>query len=278
VISLRSLGIPNLIRLGREQSLEARDPLPAHRHRRPMEICYLASGEQTFEIGERTFRMQGGDVLVSQPGQKHSTGAMPLERSTLYWLLITLDAPDGRFLGHGPGGPIELLAGLEALGVCHFRGAPSLQQHLDRVFAAFFHGGPLRSLRIQMLVTEFLIEILDLANEPGRRDPSREIITALACVHDRIREPILLETLAEQAGLSLSRFKQRFRQEVGMPPREYVLRQKVEAAREMLRTATTSVTHVAHDLSFSSSQYFATVFRRFVGLSPTEFRRGVQSS
>lgn len=238
-----------------------------------MEICYLASGQQTFEIGDRTFRMQGDDVLVSQPGQKHSTGAMPLERSTLYWLLIALDTPDGCFLGHAPDESAAMVTGLDALGVRHFRGAPSLQKHLDRVFAAFFQGGPLRSLRIQMLVTQFLIEILDLANEPDRRDPSREIIGALACVHDQIREPILLETLAEEAGLSLSRFKQRFRQEVGMPPREYVLRQKVEAAREMLRGPGPSVTHIAHDLSFSSSQYFATVFRRFVGLSPTEFRR-----
>lgn len=275
VISFRGLGIPNLIRLGREAALHAREPLPAHRHRKPMEICYLAQGEQTFEISDRVYRMRGGDVLVSPPGRKHSTGAMPLEHATLYWLLVTLDAPGGRFLGHTADEGGALIRGLEELGVRRFKGSDVLRGILDRIFEAFFDDRPFRITRIRMLVTEFLIRIIDLATQPERRDLSREMVDVLAYIHDSIRQPIMLEALAEEACLSLSRFKQRFRREVGVAPREYVLRQKIDCAKELLRRPGGSVTRIAHELGFSSSQYFATVFRRFAGKSPSEFRREV---
>ena len=74
--------------------------------------------------------------------------------------------------------------------------------------------------------------------------------------------------LARLVRLSPSRFKVRFLEEVGLPPREYVLRHKLGLAEQRLRRGE-SVTSVAHELGFSSSQYFATVFRRFAGHAPS---------
>jgi AraC-like DNA-binding protein len=76
--------------------------------------------------------------------------------------------------------------------------------------------------------------------------------------------------LAEVARLSQSRCKIRFRQETGVPPAEYWLRKKIEKAADLLRTR--SVTEVAYALGFSSSQYFATAFRRYTLASPSQFR------
>ena len=59
--------------------------------------------------------------------------------------------------------------------------------------------------------------------------------------------------------------KARFREELGMPPHEYILRRRIDRAATLLADKTTnrSVTEVAYDLGFSSSQYFATVFQTF---------------
>ena len=69
------------------------------------------------------------------------------------------------------------------------------------------------------------------------------------------------------ARLSESRFKARFKREMGVPPAEYWLRKKVEQASVLLAKAT--ITQVAHQLGFSSSQYFATVFKRYTLTSPS---------
>ena len=71
------------------------------------------------------------------------------------------------------------------------------------------------------------------------------------------------------ARLSESRFKTRFKREMGVPPEEFWLRQKIERATVLLKTR--NVTEVAHELGFSSSQYFATVFKRYTRVSPSRF-------
>ena len=78
--------------------------------------------------------------------------------------------------------------------------------------------------------------------------------------------------MAEVAGLSVSHFKARFRRETGLPPREFILREKIRLAREALGKGHGTVTDIAFELGFSSSQYFATVFKRYTGQSPRQIR------
>jgi AraC-like DNA-binding protein len=58
-----------------------------------------------------------------------------------------------------------------------------------------------------------------------------------------------------------------------MPPGEYLLRRKVRRAGELLAGGDVSVTEVAQALGFSSSQYFATVFRRYRHQRPSDLLR-----
>jgi AraC-like DNA-binding protein len=81
-----------------------------------------------------------------------------------------------------------------------------------------------------------------------------------------------LDDLARHARLSLSHFKKRFRTETGLSPRQFILRDKIEAAKRVLCHQDTSVTNLALDLGFVSSQYFATVFKRITGLTPSDYR------
>ena len=74
--------------------------------------------------------------------------------------------------------------------------------------------------------------------------------------------------LAQVARLSESRCKARFKREIGVPPAEYWLRKKIEQAIVLLKNR--SVTEVAYELGFSSSQYFATVFKRYKLVSPSQ--------
>jgi AraC-like DNA-binding protein len=87
-------------------------------------------------------------------------------------------------------------------------------------------------------------------------------------------EPLPLPALAAKAGLSLPRFKASFKEQFGVPPGEYVLRARVAEAVRRLRTTPQPVTRIAFDLGFSSSQYFATVVKRYAGRTPRELRCG----
>ncbi|MBA3847285.1 MAG: helix-turn-helix domain-containing protein [Planctomycetes bacterium] len=65
----------------------------------------------------------------------------------------------------------------------------------------------------------------------------------------------------------------RFLAEIGETPADWTRQQRIASAKRRLAESDTPITALALDLGFPSSQYFATVFRRYAGLTPREFRR-----
>lgn len=86
-------------------------------------------------------------------------------------------------------------------------------------------------------------------------------------------KPLTVPDLAEVSGFSRAHFSRMFTASEGMPPAEFVLQERMRrAARLLAGQKVLSVKEVAMMAGFDDSNYFAKVFRRFFGTSPTEFR------
>jgi len=92
-------------------------------------------------------------------------------------------------------------------------------------------------------------------------------------VYEHLHEDLSLLQMAEAAGLSPSYFSQMFRQSAGLAPHQFVLRARVERAKELLVSREARVLDVALACGFQTQQHFARVFRGICKASPTEFRR-----
>lgn len=273
IFDLTRSGLSPLRVLGRYHYASAQPELERHSHGEMIEICYLESGRQTYEVNGREYPLVGGDVFLTLPGEPHGSGAHPEARGVLYWLLISvaearrsflhLPKPEGRWL-------LERL--LNAPRRC-FSGRASLRAILRAIFA--LRTGPHnrhRTLELRCLFTRLLLDLTSSAYERRPTLYSPNIQAAIRCIEAHRTEPLLLARLAKHAGLSLPRLKSKFKQEVGIPPAEYIVRQKVEQAADWLHTTPQTVTDVAMRLGFSSSQYFATVFRRYTMRTPRDAR------
>jgi AraC family transcriptional regulator len=91
-------------------------------------------------------------------------------------------------------------------------------------------------------------------------------------VEEKMEEDLTLDDLASSVGLSTTHFSQMFRRSTGQSPHQYVLRHRIERAKEMLHAAETRVLDVAVACGFKTQQHFARVFRGMCGASPTEYR------
>ncbi|EMY1073320.1 GlxA family transcriptional regulator [Salmonella enterica] len=82
-----------------------------------------------------------------------------------------------------------------------------------------------------------------------------------------------LPILAKRANLELRTFQRRFRKATGMTITEYCQRLRVGKARELLQFSTLSLDRIAWQIGYSDSGAFRKVFTKFVGLSPSDYRR-----
>jgi len=95
-------------------------------------------------------------------------------------------------------------------------------------------------------------------------------------VYAKMEDELRLSELAQSVGLSTAHFAEMFRKSTGETPHQFVLRVRVERAKEMLRSVESRVLDVSIACGFKTQQHFARVFREVCGTSPTEYRREFQ--
>ncbi len=109
-------------------------------------------------------------------------------------------------------------------------------------------------------------------------EAQRVVRKVMAYIHEHYMEPIGRGDMAAHAGVSERHLDRCFQQDMGITPVSYLNRYRVREARTLLSLTDKSVTEIALAVGFSSSTHFGRVFRREVGLSPSAFQRGEQSS
>src|SRR5499427_8798167 len=91
-------------------------------------------------------------------------------------------------------------------------------------------------------------------------------------VHGKMEDELSLLEMAQAVELSPAYFSRMFRKSTGETPHQFVLRNKIERAKEILCTPEARVLDVAIACGFKTQQHFARVFRHMCGTSPREYR------
>ncbi len=102
---------------------------------------------------------------------------------------------------------------------------------------------------------------------PARLRRIREFVDA------KMEDELSLDEMAQSVGLSTAHFARMFRKSTGETPHQFVLRQRLERAKAMLRAPDARVLDVAVACGFKTQQHFAQVFRDVCGVSPTGYRQ-----
>lgn len=267
------IGLHEIKMIGRHEYNSSHPPLPRETHKGIVEIIYVARGKQIFETeGVRRF-LFGSDILIIPPGQPHSTADQPEEKGLMYWIQIPCHHKNQLFCPRLSDGNYMLKKILNARHP-HFKVPEGLHEHLDALINAFTRTTDTHKKRITVAhhMNHFLNEILESSEGFEPYMQSDKILDSIQYIQENLYETFSVPDLAEISNLSVSRFKTRFKEETGFPPAEYILRRKLEQAKKLLLHKNESITQIAINLGFSSSQYFATVFQRYTTQTPSQFR------
>jgi AraC family transcriptional regulator len=99
---------------------------------------------------------------------------------------------------------------------------------------------------------------------------------SLELLRARLSDDITLDELAAEAQLSTFHFARMFKQSLGVPPRAYLTRLRLEKACELLEQTDLPVTEIAFEVGYSSNQVLARVFLKHHRISPLDYRRAVR--
>lgn len=98
---------------------------------------------------------------------------------------------------------------------------------------------------------------------------------AIEHVRENIDRQIPLSELAGAACMSTSHFSRRFKRKVGLTPKEYVTKSRMEKARYLLVTGTLSIAAIAFVCGYATQAHFTTRFKAAYGKTPARYAQSV---
>jgi len=227
-------------------------------------VCMAGAGWVRWKGREQ--RLEAGGVALLPPAEAHAYGADDDDPWSLDWT---------HFAGDEAVRWREAVLGRNPESVClelPSRLASSLG--LARVYErleAGYHEPQL--LAASAALRWSLAELVRLRHRPGNIPTVVEAVDATAAwMREHLELRISLEHLAERASLSVSHYSAMFRQRFGFAPIDWLIRQRIQRACQLLDTTGEKIEAVGQAVGFSDPYYFSRIFRRVMGVPPRRYR------
>lgn len=273
IIDLSSMGFENVALLGHYCYKETKKKLEMHQHIDMLEICFMETGSQYYQIGEKNFLLKGGDLLITPPNTIHGSSSFPEEKGSLFWMIIKVPKTPFKLLNLTTKESKLLIGRLLNLENQHFKGSADIKKTLFEIFTSYNKkDDSLKKIEITNYILNFLLKVIKCGDKISPNTLSGDIEYCCKYIEENIYQKISINELAEKINLSESRFKHKFKEQIGTPPNEYIVKIKIEKAKILIRNNKLSITDLAYDLGFSTASYFSTVFKKYQGVTPTEFK------
>lgn len=163
---------------------------------------------------------------------------------------------------------------------CHFRD-PQIEYIAWALDAERRAGYPSGRLYTDSLGLALAVHLLGSEREPIRilpglsKDELRRVTTYIA---EKLDEDLSLAVLAAVVGMSVSHFKTLFKRSTGLPVHEYVIRQRVKRAKELLLHSKLPASQIARQAGFADQSHMARLMRRVLGVTPTSLLHNTRSA
>ncbi|KOP22575.1 AraC family transcriptional regulator [Hapalosiphon sp. MRB220] len=102
--------------------------------------------------------------------------------------------------------------------------------------------------------------------------PERQLIQVLEYINENLHQDIKLADLAALLGMSQFHFSRMFKQAIAMTPYQYLLQQRIERAKQLLKQTERSIIEIAFLCGFNSHSHLSKQFRQLTGMTPTSYK------
>ena len=152
---------------------------------------------------------------------------------------------------------------------------PLLKEVISSLISELSKPGALLRSRTIHLVSLLVLELADAIEGSAKAAVSNDLEhfePLISRLRKHCQKAWTLDQMAGLAGLKRTHFSERFRRTTGDSPMRFLHRIRMDRARHLLKNSDASVTGIAMECGYCSSQHFARVFKEFCGVTALEYR------
>lgn len=255
------------------------------RHVHDYELELFVESDGGMFVDEVYYPVRAGDLFFRRPGQL-TEAVMPYSCYLICFDLVGITSKDQSNFDFCAGGGVEgefqdyyLNPVLEKIPlVYHPESIPKYLRLFERVLQESINPTEISPLVQKFCVIQLICLLSQEASDPFNNTIIRSspygsaVRKTVDFIRENLRHPLTLECLAELAGFSPSYFHRIFRDMMGITPNEYIVKLRLERAKELLLKSDDPIHKIAVECGVENVPYFSFLFKKRLGITPMEFR------
>lgn len=246
-----------------------------------MRIYNVIEGKFEWHIHHQQHMLYPGDVALILPGQKFGSEKGFLDIGAISWIHINMQKLKTGTLVPGKWSSLseneslaigKILLLNNSLVLSKFNETGRILHYIQN---ELFNKEVGYCTRINQLIDEILITITRQLTKQS--NPARDFPKTFMQLEQTLRQNLshqwTVEEMAAVAGMGTTLFNEKVKTYSGFSPINYLINIRISEAIKLLKKKDISLTDIALDIGFYSSQHFSTTFKKLTGYTPSEFRK-----
>jgi AraC-like DNA-binding protein len=249
-----------------------------------LRLYYVIQGKFHWLLGKQAHTLYPGDVAIVLPGMLFGGTNNYFDIGTVTWIDIDMAASPGRngiFPGSWCNLSLKEKTIIKQIFKLHYKpvlNLPSAGNLMQNMRAELISSEIGHSMRVNQLLNELLIVLA--RNLTRQKNTHRDYPVVFMKLEKSLRENLshqwTVDEMASLVGLGHTAFSEKVKNFTGFSPLNFLISIRISKAVNLLRRKDISVTDIALDTGFYSSQHFATTFKKLTGYSPRDYRKTIE--
>lgn len=247
------------------------------------EMVYVKKGDIVYRVNETDVPLNRYELILMKPNQRHHVTVVSKEACELYVLSFSFDSADESESHH----LTEFMDFLNTDNeLSYIKLSLSKKNDFTSIFEKIVRERKKAYMWNDVMVNLLMMELFVLLSRNIREEWEQDIkkrsvkmkellISSKEYIEANYNKDITLADVASYIFFSESYFAHSFKQEFGISPKSYLLKVRVEAAKELLETTQMKIGEIALAVGFSGQQRFNDMFKKNEGVTPLKYRKNI---
>lgn len=229
-------------------------------------LIYLINGKLDANTPSGQAIINEGEMIVIPPGQSYKIWC---SGETIYFLCV-----------HFTGTEVEKMLSENGISLFPSKNRLYLNNHMQlrfkTIFEAFAKDDEFRERELSLLLERLFIE----AGRAIKKYESNifSMSRSIRFLNENFTEQISIPVLAKMEAMCVTVYNKRFKKQMGMTPSKYIIELRMRMAIQLLETSNLSIKEISSTCGYANFNFFARLFKKHTGFSPTEYRKSLTNN